>query len=702
LIFQSSQSGLEAAKESLEEINRSRRELKDQTPHLDDGKISIPFWPSSADTDSSSSLNLAWVRTAAQAAMALKVHGMLETTGMPSASARLQHASLPSLGTSNRNSSWEDDDESNTAHARVIHANATDDFEGVNAVAVNNFEDGVVTVHSELNSAELDTDGDDGYDLLPLPVPAPERRILNAGSDVVSTRSSNRENRFHYGASMVHGPYEIDREENTCNAFLGDIAVDENIDKLREVIGSVDNTLSRCLASLGGIVKAQRERQALHLGIVNGLDSWNGMRGKFVSQRSLLKGVCGIEQSRCLYDEGDITMIDDISWQTSLANSAVAAAEDVRAAVRVSRTASNAKAAASSAAYAAQDACDTGTFASTDEARAAQTRASIAQSHAIHAAVVEYEAKTVKRRATLALAHDVKCWNVHRKRELLRSCISYARSQHEATRRAVDAWSSLRDGFIGSTVIPSAPDRRAAATAGARSSRAPESGFASAADVDEVTIYPSEMASSCPSSSTEDNVCGQFAIVAVEHDALSSSPSASETLAAAAEASTDQQSRHATPNDATDDINSGNNESEKLDTGLILPFATAAPIPEEEADEGTGRDRHSRGSRRHQRDRISGSTGNIATDSDRGVPSSTGASSSRSKSSSNNGNDEVLSGSMQSLIDGLMSWGGVSGGVGGGSFDAEEDHFALPPGMAASIALEESKELQQQQQQQRR
>ena len=37
---------------------------------------------------------------------------------------------------------------------------------------------------------------------------------------------------------------------------------------------------------------------------------------------------------------------------------------------------------------------------------------------------------------------------------------------------------------------------------------------------------------------------------------------------------------------------------------------------------------------------------------------------------------------MQSLVDGLMSWGG--------GFDAEEDHFALPVGMAASIALEES------------
>jgi hypothetical protein len=145
----------------------------------------------------------------------------------------------------------------------------------------------------------------------------------------------------------------------------------------------------------------------------------------------------------------------------------VSAAEDVRSAVRAARTAENAKAAASAAAYAAQSICDAGGFPTIDDARAAQTRASIAQSHAFHAAVVEHEAKAVKRRATLALAHDVKCWNVHRKREMLQSCIAHARSQLESTRRAVDAWSCLRDGFIGSSVIPSAQTRKAAPSAAA-------------------------------------------------------------------------------------------------------------------------------------------------------------------------------------------------------------------------------------------
>lgn len=301
---QASQSGLEAAKESLRAIQRKNKEIKDQTPHLEDGKVSIPFWPS--NSDSSASPNLAWVRTAAQAAMALKVHGMLETTGMNSASARLQHASLPAFGPSARSPSWDDHD--NGASARAVTADANVNAEG------NNFEEGVVSVQSELQSGELIV-GDDGYDLLPLPVPAPERRILSVGSDA-SSQIVPRETRFHYGSMSMPSPFSVDEDDKAQSAYLGDISVDDNIDKLREVIGSVDNTLSRCLASIGGVGNAQKERQTLHLEIVKGLDSWGGMRGKFISQRSLLKGVSGIEQSKDLYEEGDLSLIDGTSCQS--------------------------------------------------------------------------------------------------------------------------------------------------------------------------------------------------------------------------------------------------------------------------------------------------------------------------------------------------------------------------------------------------
>jgi hypothetical protein len=302
---QASQSGLEAAKQSLEHCLEASNELRAQTPHLDDGKMQIPFWPNNGTGASPNSPNFAWVRTAAQAAVALQLHGMLETTGMQSASARLQHASLPSFGASARTSAWDDDEADSEVKGAVVEDEASTDTK-----EANDFEEGVQHVQSELQSDDLmaGTD-DDGYDLLPLPVPAPERRILSAGSDLHASSNTDRETRFNYG-SGEQGQFPLDVEEDARSAFLGDISVDENIDKLREVIGSVDSILSRCLASGGGIGKARRERQALHLDIVRGLDAWEGMRGKFISQRSLIKGVAGVEQSKEIFEESDLALID--------------------------------------------------------------------------------------------------------------------------------------------------------------------------------------------------------------------------------------------------------------------------------------------------------------------------------------------------------------------------------------------------------
>lgn len=406
----------------------------------------------------------------------------------------------------------------------------------------------------------------------------------------------------------------------------------------------------------------------------------------------------------------------DVSWQTSLARSAVSAAEDVRSAVRAARTAENAKAAASAAAYTAQSACDSGTeFPTIDEARAAQTRASIAQSHAFHAAVVEHEAKAVKRRATLALAHDVKCWNVHRKREMLQACIAHARSQHEATRRAVDAWSCLRDGFIGSPVMPTTQTRKAApvqvpSRRGRNSASATEAqkggrknyskssnnkppssntspvtaqvlgadafcdlldmpipGLASAVAANSTTPAPPFSSASIRESSTGtagsgfsyiDNPSasqlmneseneatatiypGSPAIVAVDHNELTPQLEAF-SLSAAAVTTEAKSSEHSFES------------LEKNDAGIEILSVAAEPIVEATAlatpaaDGSTSDDRNIHGSIRN----------------------------------SNSEDNEIMSASMQSLVEGLMSWGG--------RFEAD-DVFALPTGMAASIAFEES------------
>lgn len=201
---------------------------------------------------------------------------------------------------------------------------------------------------------------------------------------------------------------------------------------------------------------------------------------------------------------------------------------------------------------------------------------------------------------------------------MLHSCMAYARSQHEATRRAVDAWSSLRDGFIGSTMIPTT-DRRPMAPLPVPEPQARPPPVTEANEVT-ATIY-------------EDLAFGgsseHAAIVAVDHHILS--------------APRDTASEDQTKTDAM---------IEDFQSDLILPFATAAPIPEE--DEETTSNYKTEGSTLRE------------STMDRDTSAS----------------DERLSASMQSLVDGLMNWGG--------GFDAEEDHFALPMGMAASIALEES------------
>lgn len=579
-ILTASQSGLEAAKDALEDCRKSKKDFDANTPQLQDGVMSH-----------TSLSNFGWVRTAAQAAMALKIHGMLETTGMQSASAMLQQASLPPFETLPEDR--DRDEPSKTKSTNIIpndlkhpHKNEED------------FESGVIKVESELKKNGIEEDDD--YDLLPLPVPAPERRILNAGN-LQSSEISNGSDRFHYGTGYVEGQLIDPDFDDTFSVFLGEVNVDENIDKLREVIGSVDNTLSRCRMSSGSIGKAQKERLDMHLQIIRNLDSWGGMRGKFVSQRPLMKGLDGIEHSKEVYEESNLALVDDLSWQTSLANAAVEAAESVRCAVRISRTAANARASASSAAMSAEHACAR-EFTSMDEARAAQTRASIAKSHALRAAVVEHEAKTVKRRATLALANDVKCWNIHRKREILRSCLSYARSQHEATRRAFDAWSSLRDGFIGSSAIPSFEKRAFNRSPAKENSTGQEEATARLFD----ELFSRE---EHPSASLSEN------------DLFSSV------------------------------VGSAKVGDEFEDTISDAPFAFADPMPLEASRSSI----HSLASEMKDQMTRSGVIGG------------------------EDAREDIMTASMQSLVEGLMTWGGA--------FD-EEDHFALPAGMAASIAFE--------------
>lgn len=271
--------------------------------------------------------------------------------------------------------------------------------------------------------------------------------------------------------------------------------------------------------------------------------------------------------------------------------------------------------------------------------------------------MVEHEAKTVKRRATLALAHDVKCWNAHRKREVLQTALCYAKSQHEAARRAVDAWSCLRDGYVGSTIIPSTQTRRIPVPK-------PIPDLFDSQDA-EATIF---------ANNDEDE--DEATIVAVEHELLKQ------------------------PNEYA---SSANDEGkDMIEPITILPLAVASPIPEEDDDLGSSRgegfDPFGMGSSHLSQSSAPASAQPVASNSlfssqesgdgasqlkapssDHPSPPSFG--NSLHKSYSEGEESEVLTSSMQSLVNGLMNWGG--------QYDDEED-FALPNGMAASIALEES------------
>jgi hypothetical protein len=420
-----------------------------------------------------------------------------------------------------------------------------------------------------------------------------------------------------------------------------------------------------------------------------------------------------------------------VSWQASLANSAVTAAEDVRSAVRAARTAENAKAAASAAAMAAQHSCESGSFVSIDEARAAQTRASIAQSHAFHAAVVEHEAKAVKRRATLALANDVKCWNVHRKREMLKACIAHARSQHEATRRAVDAWSCLRDGYIGSTVIPSAQPRKFPQTAHQanpggvmQGTRGASFGYRAETGISKSVSSAKSNSSTLPSASSDTDFLGadftdliDAKIPGVPIENLDSAegngvdskanvdaPGGSTNVDACSsfscidpfEASIGA-SRQSDPDEVTatiyQDLGSNNNGGDErpvivaVDHNILACSTNQATAPLEQNSSSDELEKEKADSLSEALPfseaalpLVTASPVEEATVVPAEDPSSGDPPFSSTEWRKSGGSDEeIMSASMQSLVDGLMAWGG--------QFDAD-DVLALPTGMAASIAFE--------------
>uniref|UniRef100_A0A6U6J1P3 PX domain-containing protein n=1 Tax=Odontella aurita TaxID=265563 RepID=A0A6U6J1P3_9STRA len=749
-ILKASQSGLDSAKSVLDSSAhlRGREKQLENMAESERGKNSsyLSSLLAVGGISGANQPNLSWVRTAAQAAMALKLHGVLETTGMPSASAKLQHASLPSF----KKPAKGDEDASDSPRSNKSTRDcALNDVEGDDQ----SFENGVVSVKSALQVESDPCDESDGYDMLPAPLPLKERSVLCAGSidDETSRTSLPRrgetletgeilettapisidEPRFHYGSRRI----DHSKGDDENSTVLGDMSVDKDIDRLREIIGSVDNTLERCLAASTLISDKQRKRDNFHRNIVRGLDGWEGLRGEIVSQRALLDGVSTLERGIESSENSLLASNDDLSWQASLASAAVSAAEDVRCAVRAARTATGAKVAAEAAAETAQRICRENDFSTVNEARAAQTRASIAQSHAIHATVIEHEAFAAKRRAAMALAHDVKCWNVHRKRELLRMCRSMASSQRQACQQSAEAWLQLRNGLIDSSFVSVTEEKRESNAFESGDVEPVDSSFLSAVEGDgvgmrkEVTAqaervtgepfaassfddaggaFPqinvregegTEMAKTEGSSPTFDgDVAGSYSELNIgdnvetsvtdrgPYDPCLSSSTEIESGCAFAEPSVfDPRGQGSlttllAASKLSDDVSALiSNPLESVgEESHISALALHPPSVTEESaqahEEGTGETEP----KLSDPDLVGIDGGSVGQCSqgmelERGIGGSS--------------NDHVKIGrdamteSMQSLVDGLMNWGG--------QYDSSQD-FSLPSGMAVSIALEEN------------
>lgn len=380
-------------------------------------------------SEASSYVSLNWIRHAAQAAVTLKVHGILNATGMSTYSAKLQHASLPDF---DYHQSYRGT--SQNIHPTHLKANPTNPqahskgFDGNAAEIQSGFESKVTSVECGL---------DDEYDLLPAPN---------------QVRGS-----FYEESDFAEIP---DQLSNDLGSENDPKSVDNTINKLRCVIASVDEHLSRCAAFHDKISEAARARINLHFNIIRAFDSNSFDEDAYnavdvaMDEQSFLRGITEMERSHEIMILADSGFHEELSWQKDLSSSAVLAANDVRAAARAARRAAGAKKAAEAAASRAKTALkkqieSISAANSPSDLEPFEIRYENTRNHAMHAAIVAHETTTVKRKAAMALASDVRQWSDHRRREMFKACLLFAQLHREASHDARRAWTVLKQAVTG-------------------------------------------------------------------------------------------------------------------------------------------------------------------------------------------------------------------------------------------------------------
>ena len=313
-ILQASQSGLESTKQILQEHTKKKKKKKTQQQGLNFAATNTPkegglhsaasIFSTLVSKSSLSIMRLqgdddtSWLRAAAQVAMALQFHGILETTGNESTSAKIQHASLPKFQ-NQPTGSWDEEDGGSPIDDRQLRSSLSDSPKGEET----DFEQGIVKVESEL----VDSQDIGGYDLLPSPGPSDEHRVLNAGSvDKGNTSNSPSKSRFIYETASSSDYQSPDRKE----AVLGTIRVDNDIDKLRDIIRSISQTLGKLHQSSASIQSAQNERNVIQSDILRNVDSWGDTGDEIISQRALVNGVASLELFNNIIAESNMTLTD--------------------------------------------------------------------------------------------------------------------------------------------------------------------------------------------------------------------------------------------------------------------------------------------------------------------------------------------------------------------------------------------------------
>lgn len=445
LILKASQSGLDAAKNILDNQSHndqlSSSNLHDESSNgigdvFNSYSSLLKYLPTPSQT-----MNLKWVRTAAQAALVLRVHGLLETAGYESTSTKLQHASLPQFASTKARGSGD-------SNGSMDDGKDSKDGEGGDSCSFND-----------------DDDECDGFDVLPEPLPLSERSALCAVRTISRHEESmHGKTQSRSGATSHAGHCRGDLYGMHNNSTsLGDIDVERDTGRLRDLLRQVDKSFSLCCVAMSIIGENRHARAQLQMNILRSIDSWEGMRGKILAQRPLLNGVNSLENTSRQTDDCYVAFSEDMLWNASLATAAVTASDEVCDAVSAAKTASRAKKTADTAVYNLTQLEKEGNERPEDK-KNLQERGSKLRMQALHAAVLEHEAESAKKRSVVSLANDVKYWNSHRKRELLHACTKLVRAQKIASEQNLNAWKELKDGLLESHhIVPSkviVPDKR--------------------------------------------------------------------------------------------------------------------------------------------------------------------------------------------------------------------------------------------------